>query len=101
MTPTGGPHLSAAEREREGWRALAGLRDKWAGRVGWAGDGRKKRKGKEKRGRGGLGRRWRNWVRELGLFFFLFFQFPFSNQFKTFIKSNLSHNFFQLFSNYF
>jgi hypothetical protein len=77
-----------------------GLRDKWAGRVGWAGDGREKKKKGERRKRS-AGPAVEKWVRGLGLLFFLFFQIPFSNQFKSFIKSNLSHNFFQLLSNYF
>jgi hypothetical protein len=75
-----GPTCLREEKEERGGRRASGLL--------WAefGDGP------------GVGR----WVGfDFSFLFLFFFQIPFSNQFKIFIKSNLSHNFFQLFSNYF
>jgi hypothetical protein len=59
-----------------------GLRDKWAGRVGWAGDGREKKKKGERRKRS-AGPAVEKWVRGLGLLFFFFFKSLFQTNLKV------------------
>jgi hypothetical protein len=101
--PTGGPHLSVAERKREGkgmeWAAGA----RWAGKEGgtaekdWAEQGREK----EREGGGLLGwaeRRGRERIWEV-LESFLFFETFKLNSFQTF-KSLNSSKLFQLLNSF-